>query len=283
MRSSRLTPMRLPADDEQRDAASPRARSGRALLVSVAVVVVLAQVAGPVVAHHAGRPIGSFSTCRRLVTPPRCSSVGNDTRHFVAFDATPHDRARRVAARHDDRGLRADQARDDPPGRRDAGDRCDRLQPGLRQQRRGRLGVLPARCATGRQSPRAIAGASSRSCTSTSTRAWPSSSPMTGAVTTSPATSWDTPSASGTGATRRRAPGPPAATCMNANTPDGPTILHQVDWDHIDAYRYTMHPPPRRQRPDGRTGRRVDATALGVGRHRSWRPSSSTTTPRCPR
>ena len=60
----------------------------RALLVSVAIVVILSQVAGPVVADHAGRPIGSFSTCRRLVTPPRCSSVGNDNRHFVAFDAT---------------------------------------------------------------------------------------------------------------------------------------------------------------------------------------------------
>jgi hypothetical protein len=52
--------------------------------------------------------------------------------------------------------------------------------------------------------------------------------------------------------------GPQAATCMNANTPDGPTALHQVDWDHIDAYHYTMHPPTRRQLPmDGAPTRTI--------------------------
>lgn len=40
--------------------------------------------------------------------------------------------------------------------------------------------------------------------------------------------------------------GPAAATCMNADTPDGPTALHQIDLDHIDAYHYAALRPSRR-------------------------------------
>ena len=40
--------------------------------------------------------------------------------------------------------------------------------------------------------------------------------------------------------------GPSAATCMNADTPDGPPNLHQIDIDHINAYRYVAPPPSRR-------------------------------------
>jgi hypothetical protein len=32
---------------------------------------------------------------------------------------------------------------------------------------------------------------------------------------------------------------------MNANTPDGPTSLHQFDIDHLAAYSYRRAPPPR--------------------------------------
>ena len=60
----------------------------RVLLLSAALLLVLTQAAGPATANHGGRPIGSFANCRRLVTPPRCTSVGNDSRHFVAFDAS---------------------------------------------------------------------------------------------------------------------------------------------------------------------------------------------------
>ena len=34
------------------------------------------------------------------------------------------------------------------------------------------------------------------------------------------------------------------ATCMNANTPNGPTGLHQFDMDHINAYRYQREATP---------------------------------------
>jgi hypothetical protein len=37
---------------------------------------------------------------------------------------------------------------------------------------------------------------------------------------------------------------PVAATCMNSNTPNGPTNLHQIDLDHINAYEYRTQPPP---------------------------------------
>ncbi len=42
-----------------------------------------------------------------------------------------------------------------------------------------------------------------------------------------------------------RSEGPTARTCMNADTPDGPTRLHQLDRDHIDAYYAQPAPPPK--------------------------------------
>ena len=36
--------------------------------------------------------------------------------------------------------------------------------------------------------------------------------------------------------------GPAGATCMNANTPNGPTTLHETDVDHINAYPYKVWP-----------------------------------------
>jgi hypothetical protein len=36
--------------------------------------------------------------------------------------------------------------------------------------------------------------------------------------------------------------GPAGATCMNANTPNGPTTLHETDIDHINAYPYKVWP-----------------------------------------
>lgn len=57
--------------------------------VLLAAVVLLA-LQGPSIAlgGHGGRDLGSFSTCDRPVTPPRCTSVGNNLRHYVAFDAS---------------------------------------------------------------------------------------------------------------------------------------------------------------------------------------------------
>ena len=73
--------------------------------------------------------------------------------------------------------------------------------------------------------------------------------------------------------------GPSAATCMNADTPDGPPNLHQIDIDHINAYRYVAPPPSRRIKlvgvPAGprwpRHRRRRGVDALEVERYASLR------------
>lgn len=36
--------------------------------------------------------------------------------------------------------------------------------------------------------------------------------------------------------------GPPAETCMQSNTPNGPTTLHQIDRDHLNDYRFAKRP-----------------------------------------
>ena len=55
--------------------------------------------------------------------------------------------------------------------------------------------------------------------------------------------------------------GPAAATCMNSNTPNGPTTLHQIDIDHINAYGY------RTQRAPDPQWRRYVLAPLGISRH----------------
>ena len=226
----------------------------RALLVSVATVVVLAQVAAPVVAHHAGRPIGSFSTCRRLVTPPRCSSVGNDNRHFVAFDATltiglaeslrdtmieDYEPTKlemtlqdAVTAETDVIAFSQDYGNNGAAGwvycPRDAPQGVNLKGHRWCQQQELHFNLNPSMAVF-------FADDGSRDHVACHELGH-----------TLGLRHWGNPPASA---------GPQAATCMNANTPDGPPNLQQVDWDHVDAYRYTMHPPSRRQVPmDDLTG-----------------------------
>lgn len=58
----------------------------RVVASALALLLGLAQSSGPVVADHGGREIGSFMACDRPVNPPRCTSVGDNRLHFVAFD-----------------------------------------------------------------------------------------------------------------------------------------------------------------------------------------------------
>jgi hypothetical protein len=66
---------------------SVRAAARAGLLVGAALILALQ---GPTVAlgDHGGRELGSFAACDRPVNPPRCTSVGNNVRHYVAFDAS---------------------------------------------------------------------------------------------------------------------------------------------------------------------------------------------------
>ena len=65
------------------------ALGARGVLVAALAGMLLATLALPAAGHHIGRPIGSFSNCQRPgISPPRCSSVGNNVIHHVVFDAS---------------------------------------------------------------------------------------------------------------------------------------------------------------------------------------------------
>ena len=53
-----------------------------------AALLLAAQGPGVALGDHGGRELGSFAACDRPVNPPRCTSVGNNMRHYVVFDAS---------------------------------------------------------------------------------------------------------------------------------------------------------------------------------------------------
>jgi len=59
---------------------------GRAGAGLLAVLVLLGLTSSVVTAERGGRPIGSGFSCDRPVSPPRCVSVGDDNRHFIYID-----------------------------------------------------------------------------------------------------------------------------------------------------------------------------------------------------
>ena len=220
----------------------------KSALATLALLVATALSPPVTVADHAGRPIGSFSNCRRLVTPPRCSSVGNDARHHVLFDATL---TPEIAE-----SLRDTMIEDYEPTKltmvleESLSPQTDVI---AFSQDYGNLGAAgwvycPA------EAPQGINRQGHRWCQQQELHF--NLNPTMAAFFADDASRdhvachelghslglrhWGNPPQS---------VGPPAATCMNANTPDGPTNLHQVDWDHIERYRYTIHPPSRSQRP----------------------------------
>jgi hypothetical protein len=66
-----------------------RYRGARRICISLAASLMLAlQGPGVALGDHGGRDLASFSACDRPVTPPRCTSVGNNLRHYVAFDTS---------------------------------------------------------------------------------------------------------------------------------------------------------------------------------------------------
>jgi hypothetical protein len=59
------------------------------LAPAFAIALALGGAASPVVAEHEGSPeLGSLLDCDRPVTPPRCVSVGDDFRHYIVIDAS---------------------------------------------------------------------------------------------------------------------------------------------------------------------------------------------------
>ena len=223
-------------------------RAGRTAALLGALLLVLTAVP-PVTAHHGGRPIGSFSNCRRPnINPPRCSSVGNDVRHHVVFDATLT-----IGLAE---SLRDTMFEDYDPTKLEM-ILQDAVTPDTDviafSQDYGNNGAAgwvncprDSRQGVNRQGHRWCMGQELHFNLNPSLTVFFADDGSRDHVAchelghTLGLRHWGNPPES---------VGPPAETCMNSDTPNGPAVLHQIDRDHIDAYRYSMLPPSRNQRP----------------------------------
>lgn len=218
------------------------------ILLPVAVAVaalVVGSLASDASGNHGGRPIGALFGCDRPVTPPRCTSVGDNPRHLVHFDESLTEE---LAA-----SLRATMAEDygatklilvEQP-------RLTRMTDVIAFSRdygdNGAAGWVY--CPIG--APQGTNPSGARWCRHQELHL--NVNPRYGAFFAD-AASRDHITCHELGHTLglRHWGNPPqtsgpdvGATCMNANTPDGPTTLHPFDVDHINGYPYRQGPPRR--------------------------------------
>ena len=224
---------------------SMASRPSRALALLLAILFGVG-IAGETTGHHGGRPIGSLFRCDRPgVFPPRCTSVANDLRHRVFFDATLTE------------GLTSS-LRDTIAEDYDATDLIASVTTELTDatdviafsQDYGDVGAAAwVYCPT--DAPQGTNSEGDRWCRGQEltfnlnaryavffeddgSRDHVACHEMGHTIGLR---HWGNPPVSA---------GPSAATCMNADTPNGPPNLHQIDIDHINAYRYVAPPPSRR-------------------------------------
>ena len=222
-----------------------------AILVLALVATVLGGAAPrTAIGDHGGREITSLFTCDRPVLPPRCTSVGDGVTHHVAFDgsltagladslrqamAEAYDQPTKLVMIEQSGVTRSTDAiafSDDygengaagwvycpdgaPQGVNPRGDRWCRRQE-IHFNLNPRYGLF-------------FADDGSRDHVTCHELGH-----------TLGLRHWGNPPQS---------EGEPGATCMNSNTPDGPTHLHQFDIDHINAYPYRRVPiPPQSNGP----------------------------------
>ncbi|HET8776120.1 MAG TPA: hypothetical protein VFN76_00535 [Candidatus Limnocylindria bacterium] len=226
--------------------AHPRIAFARRLLLA-AILASTAMTPQAALADHGGRDITAQFNCNRPVTPPRCTSVGDNPRHLVYFDPSLTDELaasmRRTLA--DDYGptklVVIEQSRltrmtdvivfsgdygengaagwvycpsDAPQGTNPSGDRWCRQQE-LHLNLNARYGAY---------------------FDDDASRDYVTCHEMGHTIGLR---HWgNPPQTSGSDV---------GATCMNANTPNGPTGLHQFDVDHINAYHYRRDQWPGRR------------------------------------
>ena len=206
-----------------------------AALIPVAAFALLALPLSAATAVEGGRPIGSGFSCDRPVNPPRCLSVGDDARHFVYIDpSVPRDLADSVRqAMATAYGPTALVVREEPAIR----NRTDVIVFAADYGENGAAGwtYCPP------DAPQGINANGHRWCRHQELHfnlnaryaAFFADDASRDHIAchefghTLGLRHWGNPPQS---------QGPEAATCLNANTPDGPTDLHEFDRAQIDAY-----------------------------------------------
>jgi hypothetical protein len=213
-------------------------RAFRWLAPIVAALLLIGQLPEPALADHGGRPIGAAFSCDDPSrNPPRCTSVANDIQHFVYFDPSLTEG---LAA-----SLRDTLAEDYRPTDLITFERhtITRLTDVIAQSAdygdNGAAGWV--HCPP--DAPQGVNERGDRWCQRQTM--WFNLNPRY-AIFFDDDASRDHVTCHELGHTLGmrhwgnppQSEGPQAATCMNANTPDGPTTLDQIDIDHINAYPY---------------------------------------------
>jgi hypothetical protein len=222
-------------------------RTAVVLLLALVVTALGGAIPRTAIGDHGGHEITSLFTCDRPVTPPRCTSVADGDTHRIAFDAslTPGlaDSLRQAMEEAYDRPTKLTMVEQSRVTRR-----TDAIAFSDDYGENGAAGWVY--CPVG--APKGVNPSGHRWCRQQEIHF--NLNPRYGLffadngsrdhVTchelghTLGLRHWGNPPETDEGGV--------GATCMNANTPDGPTRLHQFDIDHINAYEYRRVPiPPR--------------------------------------